>query len=84
MDHQEIAYIVKRVLTESSSSTKELLEKFEKSIRDREDAMVVEEVVDEPDEQFLTMECFEAISYYYTDTSRTFMKFSKPINIKDI
>ena len=91
MDHKEIAYIVKRVLTEQSEDTKELLERFEKDIRARENALEEEENVlgavgdvDDVDEQFLTMECFEAINYHFTQTSRGYISFTKGCMFKDI
>ena len=91
MDHKEIANIVNRVLTEQSKDTKELLEQFEASIRARENALEVEENIlgavednDDMDEQFLTMECFEAINYHFLQTSKISISFTKGSNIKDI
>jgi len=81
MDHAEIAYIVNQVLTKPSEETKELLERFEKTIRSREEAL---EEKDEPDEQFLTMECFEEIGYHFMQTSKISISFTKGTNIKDI
>jgi hypothetical protein len=45
MNHAEIAYIVKRVLTEPCEDTKELLLRFEKNIRDKENNMENEIIV---------------------------------------
>jgi hypothetical protein len=91
MDNKEIANIVNRVLTEQSKDTKELLEQFEASIRARENALEVEENilgavadVDEPDEQFLTMECFEEINYHFLQTSKISISFTKGCMFKDI
>ena len=97
MSHEEIAFIVNQVLTKPSEETKELLERFEKSIREREVNMESEIIIktqekllepleehDEMDEQFLTMECFEEINYHFTQTSKTYIAFEKPCSIKDI
>ena len=91
MNHEEIAYIVNRVLTEPAEKTKELLARFEKDLRARENVLEEQENilgavgdVDDVDEQFLTMECFEAINYHFTQTSRGYMKFTKGCLFKDI
>ena len=91
MNHEQIANLVNKVLTEPAEKTKELLEAFESYIRARENALEEEENVlgavgdvDDVDEQFLTMECFEAINYHFTNTSRGYISFTKGSNIKDI
>lgn len=105
MEHQEIAYIVKRVLTEPSEDTRELLLRFEKSIRHREKDLESQVIIVKPleplieqkqkllepieeyddiKEQLLTIECFEEINYYFTQTSKVSIKFEKACSIKDI
>ena len=91
MNHEDIAYIVNKVLTDATEDTKQLLARFEKDLRARENAIEEQENilgvvgdVDDVDEQFLTMECFEAINYYFTTTSRGYMKFTKGCMFKDI
>lgn len=91
MNHEEIAYIVNKVLTDATEDTKQLLARFEKDLRARENVLEEQENilgavgdVDDVDEQFLTMECFEEINYHFTQTSRYYMSFTKGSKFKDI
>lgn len=67
MNHAEIAEIVNKVLTgkENSLEMDILLMKFENNLREKEMEDIQLEAVDDMHEQFLTMECFEEIDYYY-------------------
>ena len=93
MNHEEIAYIVNRILKGKDNTIEmdELLMRFENNLRVREEALEDEEVLlgavgdtDTLEEQFLTMECFEAIKYYWSDTSKVSMLFVKDCLLKDI
>ena len=93
MDHKEIAYIVNKILkgTDNNIQMDELLMRFENNLRLREEALEDKEILvgavedtDSMEEQFLTMECFEEIKYYWSDTSKVSMLFVKDCLLKDI
>jgi hypothetical protein len=67
MNHCEIAEIVNKVLKGSENNLEMdiLLMKFENNLREKEMEDIQLEAVDDMDEQFLTMQCFEEIDYYY-------------------
>jgi hypothetical protein len=67
MNNSEIAEIVNKVLkgTKDDLELDILLMKFENNLREKEMNDIQLEAVDDMDEQFLTMQCFEDIDYYY-------------------
>jgi hypothetical protein len=67
MNNSEIAEIVNKVLkgTKDDLELDILLMKFENNLREKEMNDIQLEDVDDMDEQFLTMQCFEDIDYYY-------------------
>jgi hypothetical protein len=64
---------------------------FKCNLKEREEALEDEEILlgavedtDSLEEQLLTMECFEQIKYYWSDTSKVSMLFVKGCLLKDI
>lgn len=92
MDHKEIAYIVNKILNGTKDTdVDKVLMRFENNLRLREEALEDKEILvgaventDSMEEQLLTMECFEEIKYYWSDTSKVSMLFVKGCLLKDI